>query len=208
MSLAHVDAAVRADHHVVRLGEVRRRVAGLSRGAEDEQDFAFGAELDNLMSVQRSIRGALEFPRIRRPSVGNPDVALAVDIHPVGPGDQPGTEALDDVTVGIELDDRIDVRFGARVGSTPVAGPDMHTVHIDVDRTDRTPGSPVRERAPVTQGLIGVGTIVDRFDGGVLGRARRAARGGDRFRGGGGLRRGGGLLRCRRVTARERQEWQ
>jgi len=43
--LPHEDAAVRGDEPVIRLGEVRGRVARLSRGAEDEQHLAFRAEL-------------------------------------------------------------------------------------------------------------------------------------------------------------------
>ena len=47
----HEDAAVGRDQHVVRLGELRRRIAGFARRAERHQHLALRAELDDGVSL-------------------------------------------------------------------------------------------------------------------------------------------------------------
>ena len=122
MRLPYEDAAVRGDEPVIRLGEVRGRVARLTRGAEDEQHLALRAELDDRVPLACSVGKALQLPGVRRAGVGHPDVAFAVDVHPVGPQDQPCAEALHHVAVRIQLDDRIRVGAGARVDPAPTRG--------------------------------------------------------------------------------------
>ena len=143
----------------------------------------------------------LELLRRRRPRIGDPDVALAVDVHAVRPQDLSRAEALHDLAVRIELDDRVDVRTGARVGAAAIAGPDVLAVGIDVDGADRSPLAAVRQRAPVAHGLVGIRQVVDRRDLGVLGRTRRSTR---RPAGCGGPAAAGRLLRrARRRSLRQ-----
>ncbi len=67
------------------------------------------------------------------------------------------------------------VGTGARVAAAAVARPDVRAVDVHGDRTHRTPRPAVGQRAEVPHRLVGIGQVVDRGDGGVLGRGGGAA---------------------------------
>ena len=71
-----------------------------------------------------------------------------IDIHAVRPQDLSRAEALHDLAVRIELDDRIDIRTRARIGAAAIAGPDVLAVDIDVHRADRSPLAGCRAACP------------------------------------------------------------
>ncbi len=70
--------------------------------------------------------------------VGDPDVALAVDVHAVRPGEQSGAEALEQPAVQVELEDgRQLLAVDARVLAAPLGDPDGPAVGAGVDRANR-----------------------------------------------------------------------
>ena len=174
--LGDEDAAVGSDEHVVRLGELRRRIARFARRAERQQELALRCELHHRVALRFPFGKFRELLRRRRARVGNPDVALLVDVHAVRPEDLSRAEARHDLAVRIELHDRIDIGSDARIRAAAIAGPDVLAVDIDVHGADRSPVAVVGQRAPVADGLVGVGQVVDRRDFGVLGRTRRSTR--------------------------------
>ena len=141
MRFRHEDAAVGRDQHIVRLGEIRRRIAGLARRAERHQQLALRAELEDGVALALGVRELCHLGGRRRSRVHDPHVALPIDVHAVRPEDLSGAEALDDLAARIELDDRFDVRPGAELVPA-VAGPDVLAVDVDVDRADRFPLRP------------------------------------------------------------------
>ncbi len=176
MRLGDEDAAVGSNQDVVRLGELRRRIARLTGRAERHQEFSLRAELQHRVALALGVGELLQFGFGCRARIDDPHVALAIDIHAVRPEDLSRAEALHDLAVGIELDDGIDVRARAHIGAAAIAGPDVFAVDVDVDRAHRSPSPSVRQRAPVAHGLVRIRQVVDRRDLGVLGRTRRTAR--------------------------------
>ncbi len=175
MRFGHKNAAVGSHEDVVRLGEVRGRVAGRAGRAQGHQHFALRAELDHRVAFARSVRKFLQLCVVRGAGIGHPHVALAIHVHPVRPQDQPGPEALNGFPAWIQLDDRVHVRASAGVGAAAITGPDVLAVRVHVNRADRAPPASVRERAPVAHRLVGIRQVVDRRYLGVLGWPRRAS---------------------------------
>src|SRR5262245_57378788 len=109
MSFAHPDLAVRGDEDIIRLVErvrfgrsSRLIAAGLT---QSHQYFSFGTELEDLMAnhfCRRCCRGSCR--RTRRASrsswqvvlsVGDPDIAVAVDMNTVRKHDHARPETFD-----------------------------------------------------------------------------------------------------------------
>src|SRR6266850_5543239 len=67
-------------------------------------------------------------------TIGDPDVALAIDMNAVRRRDQSRAKVRDQIPVGVEFQNRIKRRADAAVGATPLANPDTGAVPIDVDR--------------------------------------------------------------------------
>src|SRR5215207_4653971 len=63
--LGYVDAAVRTDHDVVRLGEGGRRRTGLARGSEHQKHLAVRTELRDGVTFAGPVRKPLQFVGIR-----------------------------------------------------------------------------------------------------------------------------------------------
>ena len=82
---------------------------GLAGGPEPHQQLASRAEFDHLMPPGAFGRALLG------DRIGDPDVAVPVDIDAMGPDDRPAPEAIDGVPVHVELHDRIEVRIQALV---------------------------------------------------------------------------------------------
>ena len=190
------NAAVRSDQHVVGLGQLRGRIAGLTAGADRHQQLALRAELQHGVALALGIGKLRQLLRRRRARVRDPDVALLVDVHAVRPQDLSRAEARHDLAGGIELDHRIDLRIQADVAAAAIAGPDVFAVSVDVHRADRAPFPAVRQRAEVADRFVWIGQVVDRLDRGVFGRSRRSAR-----------RPCGRLGRWRRRLRQQQSEW-
>jgi len=117
------DAAVGRDQDIG--GPVERPfpVADHPDRPERHQEFARRTELEDDVAP-----AFLRRPRADVRRVGDPDVALAVDEHPVRPEHLPRAEALEDVPLEVELQNRIEVREGAGVLPASVPDPDRLSV--------------------------------------------------------------------------------
>ena len=85
MTVGHEDIAVRGDDNVGWAVEGVGACAQDAWLAERQQDLAVRIELDHLVPFAWCRRDAV---------VGDPDVALAIDVHAVRDGEQPRSERL------------------------------------------------------------------------------------------------------------------
>ena len=106
--------------------------AGLSGLAEPHHEPAVGAELVDLMA-----QPLLEAGRTARIAVGcaigDPHEPFAVNEQPMRKVHQPLAEALDGLSIEVDLDDRIEIGFGAPVGPAPIEQPQMLPFGIRLD---------------------------------------------------------------------------
>ena len=100
-------------------------------------------------------------------SVADPDVSVSVHVNSVGKNDQSRAEALHELAGGVELQDGIEVRVEARVGTATLADPDARAVFVDFDRARRSPRSSCGKLEVVLDGAIRVGRVVDRENAGL-----------------------------------------
>ena len=145
MAIRDENVPVVSHDDVGRSVEAVRTLSRSSGCAEGHQHPPIRAELDDLVascSIWGS-RGA--------DGVGHPDVAVLVHIDPVGPYEHPAPEALYDVAVQIELEDRVQIRIQALVAEPRGVGcvtshhcPDMVTVGVDRHPTHRSHFPPAR----------------------------------------------------------------
>ncbi len=132
------DAAVRSRDHVVGLIEVVRPVTRLPGRTQAHEQLAVRAELVDLMTVR-----AFLVPG----EVGDPHVALGVDVDPVRSHEDAGAEVREDLSrVAVELEDRID-RVGVAVdaataqgaGAAALVRPYVAVGRVDVDTRGGAP---------------------------------------------------------------------
>ncbi len=169
MPLGDEDAAIRGHQHVVRLVE-KLGFPGAADPAEGEEERAVRTELEDLVALAGGV-SLLGGPGAG--AVGDPHVPIAVDEDAVGGKDQPGTEALHQRSGRIELEDRIEVRSGATVGTAALGDPDAPAILVDLDRAGRTPWSPRGKPGPAFDGPVRIGRIVDRAADGLRLRRRK-----------------------------------
>src|SRR5262249_24806968 len=124
VAFADEDVAVWGDQDVARFVQRGRWIARHAACAELEQDFAVRAELDDRVPQAFRVRKFLEFLRRGPALVGDPDVAVLVDVDAVGKEDLAGAEALEQLASLIELHDRVGSRPRAAVRAAPFADPD------------------------------------------------------------------------------------
>src|SRR2546425_8992331 len=118
-----------------------RAAPGLTGRAERRQHLSVWAELDDDLSALVAFRGSVLGDRI-----GDPDVAVAVDVEPVRPDEHAAAEALHHFAVGTELEDRIGLGIAAFVAEPrgilqAIAShdrPDVAAVGIDRYLADRS----------------------------------------------------------------------
>src|SRR3954470_3432455 len=193
VSFANEDVAVRCGDDVVRLIKIvgRRRAARL---AEREQHFAVGAELEDLVALGRAgprtdraarrgaapasgfsagrfrtaaacARAALRQRRIVL-AVGDPHVAVAIDMDAVREDQHAGGEAFHQLAAGVEFHHRRDVHdLAGRAIETAVQAaalryPDRLAVLVDVDGARRSPRAAFGELEVVLDGGVWVGRVV------------------------------------------------
>ena len=156
--VAHEDIAVLGGDDVAR--EAEQPIGSVTRDTqltERQQHLTLRTELDDHVALARRV-GVV---RVRAPPVGHPDVAVAVHVQPVREEEQPGTDGRRDVAVGVELENRVEVRPGAGVAATSVDGPQA-TIRVDINTGRRSPLPPVWELPPPVDAAIRIGQIVDR----------------------------------------------
>ena len=152
MAFGDEEVAVGCDDDAARLGERVRRVAGDARCSDRHEDFAVRVELHHGMA-RRSCVGIFQLlPRVHRAHVDHPDIAIAVDVDLVREDEQARAEALQDISIGIELVHRRPARAGAAVvlegrfarrdvgvRAAAVHYPDRAAVVVDRDAVERAP---------------------------------------------------------------------
>jgi hypothetical protein len=152
------------------LGPYLWRIARLAAGADGHQQFSLRAELEHGVALVLPLRELGELACCCRTRVGDPDVALLVDVHAVRPQDLSRAEAGDDLAARIELHHRVDVRADARIRAAAIAGPNVLAVDVDVNGADRSPLSSVGQHAEIANGLVRIRQVVDWRHLRVLGR--------------------------------------
>ncbi len=145
-------------HDVARGVEMIRPVTGHARRAEGHQHLARRTEFDHLVA-SGPLGGACGGDR-----VGHPHVAVRVHIDPVGPDKHPTPEALHDMAVQVELEDRVQVRIETLVAEpfrggciTPHHGPDMVATRVCRDAAHRAHLPSVRQLRPAINRTIRIG---------------------------------------------------
>src|ERR1051326_3202709 len=167
MALCHIDVAVaRIGDDVCRLGESFGRIALHARLAERHQQLAVGAEFESRTALLRRTRIFLDLIRSRDTRVGNPDIAVLVDMNAVRPDEQSGAKAFDLLAVLVEMVNRVDVRAEAarhRSGRAAVGRPNRFAVLVDGDPVGAAPGALLRGYLrPIADDLVGIGAAVHR----------------------------------------------
>ena len=189
------------------LHDARVGVAAMSVG---DEDIAVGRDEDGgrrieLVRAARRRRPALPSVISSLPSglnlktwwplhsaaeaVGDPDIAVAVDVHAVRENEHAGAEALHQLAGRVELQNRIEVRAVAieyfafahlRGRNEPLRTasfgyPDAAAVTVDIDARRRTPDAAIGHLAEAFDGTIRVGRRIgrrDRLSVGTNGRER------------------------------------
>src|SRR6185295_17243962 len=130
-AVAVADEDVAVGRHEHRGGNVERiaALAGDTRRPERHQQLPVGTELEDLVSFSVPARilpvGAF--------AVGDPDVAVAVDVNAVRPHEHARAEALDESSCRVEFLDRRDVGADAVLIAAAIERPDAPPVAIDGD---------------------------------------------------------------------------
>ena len=148
VTVGHVDRAVVRDHDVARLVESVLAGGAHAGPAERHQQLALRAELHGdvafAIAVWIQAVGALR--------VGDPDVALRIDVQSVRLDHEPGPEAGDEVALRVELEHRVEVEPGAGVAAAALGDPDVAPVPVHVDPAGRAPFTAIRQLRPVADG--------------------------------------------------------
>ena len=96
--------------------------------------------------------------------IRHPHVSVGIHIDAVGPNEHPAAEALDGITLGVELDDRVQIRIEALVAEavgpriTSHHGPDVLAVGVDRYISDGPHLPPCRELRPAVDRAKGTGS--------------------------------------------------
>ena len=137
MAVGDEDVTIGSDQHIGRLIEYIVAVARNARLAKAHEHVAVRAELPYLMATISFATG-----------IGYPDVAVGINMQAVWPRDQPGTEALEQIALSVELQNRIDIlATDAAVLPAALANPDR-AVDAGIDRARRAPLPALRQLAP------------------------------------------------------------
>ena len=148
MPVGDEDVAVRRDQNIGRRIEGVGTVARHTSLAQRHQDLAVGTELVDLMTL-----GALA------PAVGDPHIAIPVDVEAVGKDKHPGAEAFRHVTGWIDLEDWRHVRAVAARAAAALEHPDALAVAIDIDADRLSPFAPVWKLGPILDRAIRIGRV-------------------------------------------------
>src|SRR5258708_1567412 len=145
MAVGDENIAVRRRDHIAGRLEMAVIVAALARGAQPHQDLAGWRKLNDLQSLAAVLADG---------AIGNPDIAVTIDMQAMGEHEQPGADALDRFAGGhVELDDGRVVGAVATIGAAAVDGPDL-AMRATLDPGARTPcwfkrGRTRRRRRPL-----------------------------------------------------------
>src|SRR5205823_14404705 len=117
VTIGDEDVSVGSDRDIAGGVEVIGAAAGYSWRTQCHQYFSVRAELDDLLTALVTLRGPVGGYR-----VGDPDVAVRVDIESVRPDEHPAAKAFEHVAVLIEFVDRIGLRIPAFVAEPGLIG--------------------------------------------------------------------------------------
>ena len=151
----HPDVAAGSDHHAGRPVEVVLVVAPDAGLAQTHHHFA------PLVELQHLVADAEPFARRRarvavRSALGHPQEALVVQEEPVRETEEPGAEAVDQVAVEVELQDRVEAGPRALVRAATVQDPQVLAVRIGEDAAHRAQHAPLGHLLPAERGPVRV----------------------------------------------------
>src|SRR5262245_10974318 len=127
MSVCHEDVTVSADNDVGRRTE---RVGALSSDEclpQFQEHFALPIELGDLLT-----NTAARSSSVHRQGVGDPDVPFVIDVYAVGEGKHSLAEAAQELAALVVMEDGIEIRADAGVGTASIDHPDSTVRRIDV----------------------------------------------------------------------------
>ena len=138
------------------------------RFPDPHHHFALPGQLEDLVAHAHALaqRGAGVSVR---PALRHPEESLVVEGEAVRKGEEARPEALHQVPVQVELEDRVDVGARALVGAAAVEDPEVRSVGVGDGAAHDPEGAALREMLPPQGGPIGVG-------GGGLGGEHAAER--------------------------------
>ena len=171
VAVSDVDGAVGGNHHVARL--VERVTPGRADAgcAQRHQQFAVRAELHGHVALAL----AVGIGAVRALRVGDPDVAVGIDVQPVRLNHEPGSEAGDEVSRRVEFQHGVQGEAGAGVAAAALRDPDVAPVPVHVDASGGSPRPAARQLRPPANGDIRIRGVILRRDIGLRGgRASRA----------------------------------
>ena len=162
---------------VARLGQRLRRISFHARLSERHQHLALRAELDDDAALLVFARKFLQLLGGRHARVGDPDIAVAIDMDAVRPDEHAAAEAFDLLARLVEMMNRIGLGAETsrrRSGRAAVGRPHGLAVLVDGDAVGAAPRPLLqRELGPIADHAIGIGAAVDRRNVARLRRARR-----------------------------------
>ena len=193
MRLTDIDIAVGRHNYIVWLREVRRWVAHFSGCAQSHQQFAVRAEFENSAAELGSSRVLLQFCLVGEARIGNPDIAVFIDVNAVLEGNivlgdrvtigpnvvMRNATVGDDVTIlaNCVIEDA-EIGNGSRIGPFARLRPETrlatHTHvgnFVEIKKSDVGTGSKINHLSyigdtSVGSGVnIGAGTITCNYDG-------------------------------------------
>ena len=157
MRFADINPAIGGNQYVIRLSQVCRRIAHLTRRTDGHQQFSFRAEFQYRATVITRSGVGLQFTLICQTRISNPDIAFSINIHAMGPDNLTRSERGNYATARIQFYNRIDVAGRAGIGATSITCPDMDPIYVDIHGTDRTPSASIRQRAKIALSFIRIG---------------------------------------------------
>jgi hypothetical protein len=148
VTVADKDIAVRRDKDRRGHVEIVRIVSATPAWPRRIKHLAVGTELDHLMAL-----------RAAPLTVGDPDIALAIDVNAVGKHEHSGAKRFHELTQSIEFQDRIEIGTVAGVGAAAVNHPHALSVRVDVDAGAGAPGAARRHFCPIEDRLVRIGPV-------------------------------------------------
>src|SRR5262245_1655415 len=159
MTFGDKDVTVRRNDYVIRLKEIFG-IASSTGLTEGHEKLAVPAEFENLMSFPRRSCRRISAGASSAGGAGAvryPNVAVAVHEDPVRRDQHAAAKALDQFSVFIKVENRVEHGVLAGVRPASFGNPDGFTVFIDFDRACGAPRSALGQLRPVRYRLVRIG---------------------------------------------------
>ena len=135
MSIGDPDMPIWSDRYAGRTIEMRLVVSGDPGLTDRHHDLALAGEFEDLVADSHRLAERGTSIPVRAP-FRYPQVSLAVEREPMREGKEACSEAVDQISIEVELQDRVEVRPGTLVRTAPVQDPEVFTIRIGPHAAD------------------------------------------------------------------------